>query len=513
MKRRGKTIIKILISGLIVAVSLFFLQKLLFPKYVSNVVEGALIAEYYQEEKDHDVIFIGDCEVYENFSPQVLWDEYGINSYIRGSAQQLIWQSYYLLEDTLQYETPKVVVFNVLSMEYDTPQKEAYNRMTLEGMRWSQSKHNAIMASMTEKENYLDYVFPILRYHSRWSELSEEDAEYMFETPKISHNGYYMRVDVKAAENIPEGKPLADYSFGKNAYAYLDKLTRLCKVNNIQLVLIKAPSLYPYWYDEWEEQIEAYAEENDLVYINFLELTRETGVDFETDTYDGGLHMNLSGAEKITRYLGDFLIEETEVSDRRADAHLASIWTEKRAFYEKDRKEQSEAAALKEAAPKEETIEETEAETETDQNETEAPKEVRSYKGYTFLYEGTVIGMDVEASPILAALGAADSYFEAASCAFDGLDKIYTYSSFELDTYPLGEEDHVSAVLLKDDSIATPEGVRIGDSQEKLLEVYGENFVSENSMMVYYKDDMKLCFIVENEAITSIQYRTTVLDE
>ena len=93
------------------------------PKYVTGVVEGALIAEYYPEEKNHDVIFIGDCEVYENFSPQILWEEYGINSFIRGSAQQLIWQSYYLLEDTLRYETPKVVVFNVLSMKYNEPQK------------------------------------------------------------------------------------------------------------------------------------------------------------------------------------------------------------------------------------------------------------------------------------------------------------------------------------------------------------------------------------------------------
>ena len=102
------------------------------PKYVTGVVEGALIAEYYPEEKNHDVIFIGDCEVYENFSPQNLWEEYGINSFFRGTAQQLIWLSYYLLEDTLRYETPKVVVFNVLSMKYNEPQKEAYNRMTLE---------------------------------------------------------------------------------------------------------------------------------------------------------------------------------------------------------------------------------------------------------------------------------------------------------------------------------------------------------------------------------------------
>ena len=335
-----KAIVKFAVSALIVVSSLYLLQRLLLPKYVTDVVEGALIAEYYEEEKDHNVVFIGDCEVYENFSPIVLWEEYGINSYIRGSAQQLIWQSYYLLEDTLRYETPDVVIFNVLSMKYNEPQKEAYNRMSLEGMRWSPSKVKAIQASMTKDENFLDYVFPILRYHSRWSELNKQDIEYMFQTKKVSHNGYYMRVDVKPAVNVPSGKILADYQFGDNAYYYLDKMTKLCKEKGIQLILIKAPSLYPYWYDEWETQMETYAAENDLMYINFLELIEETGVDFMTDTYDAGLHMNLSGAEKLSHYLGKVLSEEVGVQSRRGEEHLEKIWEDKIAAYEKEREEQ-----------------------------------------------------------------------------------------------------------------------------------------------------------------------------
>lgn len=283
---KAKKAVKWISSTAFIVVSLFLLQKLLMPKYVSDVVEGGLIAEYYEEEKDHDVVFIGDCEVYENFSPKVLWEDYGINSYIRGSAQQLIWQSYYLLEDTLRYEKPDVVIFNVLAMQYDRPQREAYNRMTLEGMKWSLSKVRSIKASMTEDESFSDYVFPILRYHSRWSEIGAEDFAYMFRREKVSHNGYYMRVDVKPAENVPEGKILADYRFGENAYDYLDRMTKLCAENDIQLILVKAPSLYPYWYDEWEEQMEEYAEKNELLYINFLELMQETGLDFSQDTYD-----------------------------------------------------------------------------------------------------------------------------------------------------------------------------------------------------------------------------------
>lgn len=337
---KKKTIIKIACSMVVILSGIFLLQRLLVPKYVSEVVEGRLIEEYYKDEKDHDVVFIGDCEVYENFTPIVLWEDYGINSYIRGSAQQLIWQSYYMLEDTLRYEKPDVVVFNVLSMQYDKPQKEAYNRMTLEGMRWSSSKIKAIRASMTGSEHFADYLFPILRYHSRWKELGGEDVQYMFRDKQVSHNGYYMRVDVRPAENVPEGKILADYQFGENAYSYLDKMTQLCKENDIRLVLIKAPSLYPYWYDEWEEQIEEYAEENDLLYINFLELIEETGLDFSQDTYDAGLHMNLSGAEKITKYLGKVLKEECNLPDRRGEEELLQRWQEKIALYEQEKDRQ-----------------------------------------------------------------------------------------------------------------------------------------------------------------------------
>ena len=330
--RSRKVLTNCLIAGIIL-VSLSLLQRLLMPKYMTGIIEGAMIAEYYDEEHDHDVVFIGDCEVYETFTPALLWEEYGINSYVRGSAQQLIWQSYYLLEETLKYETPDVVIFNILSMKYNVPQKEAYNRMTLDGMKWSASKVNSIQASMMKNEKFLDYVFPILRYHTRITALERDDFKYFFHRDKVTHNGYYMRVDIKPAENIPKGRPMADYSFGETAYEYLDKMTALCKEKGVQLILVKAPSLYPYWYDQWEVQMEEYAKENELVYINFLELVYECGLDFTTDTYDAGLHLNLSGAEKVTKWLGEFLSKEVGLANRRGEEKLETVWKRKLADY------------------------------------------------------------------------------------------------------------------------------------------------------------------------------------
>ena len=340
----------LLTAALVVsALVLGLLQALLVPKHMGNTKEGSLIAEYYQNAGNNEVVFIGDCEVYENFSPITFWEEYGITSYIRGSAQQLIWQSYYLMEETFRYETPKVMVFNVLSMKYDTPQstgnqsqREAYNRMTLDGMRLSASKWNAIFASMTEEEKQWEaqysYLFPILRYHDRFSQLTADDFKYWFSRPQVSDNGYLMQVGVKPLQDEHVERPLVDYTLGENSWYYLDKMVELCKKHGTQLVLIKAPALSPVWWDQWDEQVEKYAQEHDLLYINMLDYQQEIGIDWSTDTYDTGLHLNVYGAEKASRWFGNILQTQCDVPNRKDDTAIAADWAEKREVYH-ERKE------------------------------------------------------------------------------------------------------------------------------------------------------------------------------
>lgn len=340
----------LLTAALVVsALVLGLLQALLVPKHMGNTKEGNLIAEYYQNAGNNDVIFIGDCEVYENFSPITLWEEYGITSYIRGSAQQLIWQSYYLMEESFRYETPKVMVFNVLSMKYDTQkstgnqsQREAYNRMTLDGMRLSASKWNSIFASMTEEEKQWEaqysYLFPLLRYHDRFSQLTKDDFKYWFSRPQVSDNGYLMQVGVKPLQDEHVERPLVDYTLGENSWYYLDKMVELCKKHGTQLVLIKAPALSPVWWDQWDEQVEKYAQEHDLLYINMLDYQQEIGIDWSTDTYDTGLHLNVYGAEKASRWFGNILQAQCDVPNRKDDTAIAADWAEKCEVYH-ERKE------------------------------------------------------------------------------------------------------------------------------------------------------------------------------
>lgn len=134
-------------------------------------------------------------------------------------------------------------------------------------------------------------------------------------------------------------------------------------------------------------------------------------------------------------------------------------------------------------------------------------------KGYVFVYNGVTVSVDGNMAPVLEALGEPADYYEAASCAFEGLDKIYTYGSFVIETYPQGDKDLVSVIRLTDDAVSTPENIYIGSTRDDVTRVYGTDYTEQGSMLVYTKDGMKLSILVENDTVTSIQYFSTVLDE
>jgi hypothetical protein len=122
------------------------------------------------------------------------------------------------------------------------------------------------------------------------------------------------------SEEEPYIRGLSDYTLPQTSMEYLDRMRMLCEENGAELILIKAPSVYPYWYDEYDAQIEEYAAKHGLSFYNFLDYVDQIGIDYQVDTYDAGLHMNLSGATKLSAYFAKILSQEHNVPDHRGDA-------------------------------------------------------------------------------------------------------------------------------------------------------------------------------------------------
>jgi hypothetical protein len=125
---------------------------------------------------------------------------------------------------------------------------------------------------------------------------------------------------------------------------------------------------------------------------------------------------------------------------------------------------------------------------------------------YFFEYNGAAITMHAEADPLLAQLGKESAYFEAESCAFQGLDKTYSYPGFDLMTYPVDGKDFILSVILMDDSVTTNEGLYIGAPESEIIARLGDEYKSENGSYIYESGRSQLMIITENGAVTAIEY-------
>ena len=142
--------------------------------------------------------------------------------------------------------------------------------------------------------------------------------------------------------------------------------------------------------------------------------------------------------------------------------------------------------------------------TETTPNENTGKTESK----YTFKVENKndfKVKIDQDMSEVLSALGEPLSYFEAASCAFEGLDKTYTYAGFTILTRPDENKDYVNAIFLTDDSLTTAKGIYIGSSAEEVISAYGETEKTD-TLISYTDGNTTLNFIMKDGKVVSIEY-------
>lgn len=131
-------------------------------------------------------------------------------------------------------------------------------------------------------------------------------------------------------------------------------------------------------------------------------------------------------------------------------------------------------------------------------------------ESYVFTYDGMEISVNEDIESVVGKLGEPIAYYEAASCAFDGLDKFYTYSSFQLDTYPKDGKDMVASIYFKDDLVKTTEGISLYMSKDDMIKAYGEATTVNGNEYTYEKGNGCLYFILDGDEIISIEYQTKV---
>ena len=264
---------------------------------VSGSVSGRsrVFASVSAEKKNTiDVLVAGDSESYTSVSPMDLWDRAGIAAYDCGQPGQRIQETYYILKTAFRTQSPKLVLFETNTMFRDP------------------GFLKNVQLSLTEP---LAYHFPVIKYHNAWKALFDGPGG-----PKKSYKGFEIRDKVVSYEGdeeyMKETKDKAQIP--EVVRIYMEKIKRLCEKNGADLLLVSAPSPKNYNYKK-HNSLEEYARENDLLYVDLNMKFRDIGIDWKMDSYDRGDHLNISGARKVTAYMGKYLSDNYDLPDRRND--------------------------------------------------------------------------------------------------------------------------------------------------------------------------------------------------
>lgn len=337
-----KIVIRILAFLLIAVLLLQILNMIFLPKWTSHKENNMthIMQGFYDEPKNSlDVIFMGNSDVYGGISPIKLWQEYGIASYNYVSAGQRMWTAYYMLEESLKYQKPKVIFLNMDSAFNESKSGESNYRKVFDNMRLGETKIKAITDPVFEfnKKTKRSYLFPILRFHSRWDALEDRDFEEMIPEKHFAHKGLDMTTVAKPYTG--DNSYMKDIGkiedLGEKCLKYVEKMVKLCKENNIELILFEVPSPDS-WYNALSKGSEKFAQKHGLTFIDLNYLTKEIGIDWSKDTRDAGDHLNVYGAEKVAKYLGKYLKENYDLEDHRNDPKYEQ-WNIDAVQYEKDK--------------------------------------------------------------------------------------------------------------------------------------------------------------------------------
>lgn len=333
-------LISIIILSVLIIISLHKVSSFLQRKESDERYSA-----YFAEENQIDVLFIGASHVRHGFFPMELWNDYGISSYNLAANSNTIPVSYWMLVNALDYQTPEVIIMDV----YDTypgnvcgvweQVHDAFGAFPI-----TANKFRMVQDLFTDKEvtdikgnkiyeKRWELLWDFGEYHTRWNAIERGDFMSQSELEDYASvwKGSSPLIGVAERDKKEYIESVDDLEYDWLSKEYLERIIALCRKQEIALVLINTG------YDCSDEArlfADSVYEMSEQYRIPYLDFTKEDIINFDSDLNTSGdnTHVNFSGAEKFTKYIGTYLTENYQLEDHRNDDAYISWWEDYQKF-------------------------------------------------------------------------------------------------------------------------------------------------------------------------------------
>lgn len=313
LEKKGNTVKLLLFGGLFLLLLVVFSAMMTPTKWFDDKRiqnrNARTVQMMEQPPYTIDILNIGDSLSTAGFTPMELWRQKGYTAFNIGADGIRMPEAYYAIIEACEKQSPKYLLMESLFM-----------------FRYSASQDGQMLLSQP-----LYHRFAFLKYHSIWKPFIEGRGVMIY------HRGYTVNENVGGYEGDPgyldldlEGNNRMEVpAFNR---VWFERIKDFCERKGIKIVIYSMPSATNY---NWErvEGLEKFAQEEGIEYIDLNQRADEIGIDWENDTNDGGDHMNLYGATKVTGYLGEYLSAKGDLTDHRGDAGYRD-WEEELVAYD-----------------------------------------------------------------------------------------------------------------------------------------------------------------------------------
>ena len=329
--RKTKTVVKLISFVVIALLGWYLLQAVFLYNWDSEHVTAKYESYAAEPKGSIDVLWIGTSNTYADICPAAMWHESGITSFNMGTANNVSLLEYYQLEYLIGVNKPKLVVmdFSGASVEespdeyfdsYEPAYRKLVETMPNIGIKLRMIKD---FCSKYESLDYPSFLFPLLRYHSRWEELTKEDWDIFSgdESYNEYRKGAYFNSKVYVQEFAQDiftyqTEPVEMYQ------EYYQKMLELCKENDIEVLVTLLPKVEQRHADY--VMAKEFAAKNNLNLAEFttVESMMAIGLDPKRDFYDHE-HLNILGQNKFSSYIGKYIAKVYKLEDHRGDTNYS----------------------------------------------------------------------------------------------------------------------------------------------------------------------------------------------
>lgn len=289
--------------------------------------------DFYKEENDADVVFLGSSHAYCTFDPEIFDRELGVNSYNMGMPLQLPVSTYYELKDILSRQKPKTVIMEVYWGVLDT------------GFQINQvNQLFQVMDNDEVKAEYRKEAFPLgekikdnvdmLKYQSDYYAFKSDEYNKRFKSrfgvtepvseKQTGEERYGGKGFVYCTYNMIEseynttnqfvGMDGNNFKTNSTQMKYMQKICDLLKDEGIRLIFVTAPVApvsmeYIKNYDKINAVVKDFADRNNIEYFDYNIINREENL-VGNENFRDDAHLNYSGVEIIDSHFINLLKEK-----------------------------------------------------------------------------------------------------------------------------------------------------------------------------------------------------------